>query len=54
MLASSLVPAARPPYRVINQLSAGAVVVHKDVAKVHVSGHAPAGEERLLYLLNVD
>ncbi len=36
----------------INQLSrAGATVVHKDVAKVHVSGHAPAGE--LLYLLNV-
>ncbi len=26
------------------------MVVHKDVAKVHVSGHAPAGE--LLYLLN--
>jgi ribonuclease J len=26
-------------------------VVHKDVAKVHVSGHSPAGE--LLYLLNV-
>ena len=39
-------------YRVINQLArAGAIVVHKDVAKVHVSGHAPAGE--LLYLLNV-
>jgi len=39
-------------YRVINQLSrAGAFVVHKDVAKVHVSGHSPAGE--LLYLLNV-
>ena len=39
-------------YRVINQLSrAGATVVHKDVAKVHVSGHSPAGE--LLYLLNV-
>jgi ribonuclease J len=39
-------------YRVINQLSrAGAFVVHKDVAKVHVSGHAPAGE--LLYLLNM-
>ena len=39
-------------YRVINRLSrAGATVIHKDVAKVHVSGHAPAGE--LLYLLNV-
>src|SRR4029453_3969513 len=30
---------------------AGATVVHKETAKVHVSGHAPAGE--LLYLLNV-
>ena len=29
----------------------GANVIHKDVAKVHVSGHSPAGE--LLYLLNV-
>jgi ribonuclease J len=38
-------------YRVINQLSrAGAFVVHKDVAKVHVSGHAPEGELR--YMLN--
>jgi ribonuclease J len=37
---------------VINQLSrAGALVVHKDVAKVHVSGHSPAGELR--FLLNV-
>jgi ribonuclease J len=53
VLASSLVPGNETAvYRVINQLSrAGAVVVHKDVAKVHVSGHAPAGE--LLYLLNV-
>ncbi|HLL66993.1 MAG TPA: ribonuclease J [Micromonosporaceae bacterium] len=52
VLASSLVPGNETAvYRVINQLSrAGAVVVHKDVAKVHVSGHAPAGE--LLYLLN--
>ncbi len=53
VLASSLVPGNETSvYRVINQLSrAGAIVIHKDVAKVHVSGHAPAGE--LLYLLNV-
>ncbi|MFY1633205.1 ribonuclease J [Solwaraspora sp. WMMB335] len=53
VLASSLVPGNETSvYRVINQLSrAGATVIHKDVAKVHVSGHAPAGE--LLYLLNV-
>jgi ribonuclease J len=53
VLASSLVPGNETAvYRVINQLArAGALVVHKDVAKVHVSGHAPAGE--LLYLLNV-
>ncbi|MFI2713246.1 ribonuclease J [Micromonospora sp. NPDC018662] len=53
VLASSLVPGNETSvYRVINRLArAGAVVVHKDVAKVHVSGHAPAGE--LLYLLNV-
>src|SRR5256885_15448677 len=53
VLASSLVPGNETAvYRVINQLSrAGATVVHKDVAKVHVSGHSPAGE--LLYLLNV-
>ena len=53
VLASSLVPGNETAvYRVINQLSrAGAYVVHKDVAKVHVSGHSPAGE--LLYLLNV-
>ena len=53
VLASSLVPGNETSvYRVINQLSrAGAKVIHKDVAKVHVSGHAPAGE--LLYLLNV-
>ena len=43
VLASSLVPGNETAvYRVINQLSrAGAIVVHKDVAKVHVSGHAP-------------
>ena len=53
VLASSLVPGNETAvYRVINRLSrAGAFVVHKDVAKVHVSGHSPAGE--LLYLLNV-
>src|SRR5581483_3899750 len=53
VLASSLVPGNETAvYRVINQLSrSGATVVHKDVAKVHVSGHSPAGE--LLYLLNV-
>jgi ribonuclease J len=52
ILASSLVPGNETAiYRVINGLSReGAIVVHKDVAKVHVSGHAPAGE--LLYLLN--
>ncbi|GAB1642442.1 ribonuclease J [Krasilnikovia sp. MM14-A1259] len=53
VLASSLVPGNETSvYRVINQLArAGATVVHKDTAKVHVSGHAPAGE--LMYLLNV-
>ncbi|MEV6969497.1 ribonuclease J [Hamadaea sp. NPDC051192] len=53
VLASSLVPGNETSvYRVINQLARqGATVVHKDVAKVHVSGHSPAGE--LLYLLNV-
>src|SRR5512138_3263684 len=53
VLASSLVPGNETAVsRVINKLSrAGAFVVHKDVAKVHVSGHSPAGE--LLYLLNV-
>jgi ribonuclease J len=52
VLASSLVPGNETAvYRVINGLARwGAAVVHKDVAKVHVSGHAPAGE--LLYLLN--
>jgi ribonuclease J len=53
VLASSLVPGNETAvYRVINGLSrGGAIVIHKDVAKVHVSGHSPAGE--LLYLLNV-
>jgi ribonuclease J len=53
ILASSLVPGNETAvYRVINGLARwGARVIHKEVAKVHVSGHAPAGE--LLYLLNV-
>ena len=52
VLASSLIPGnENAVYRVINGLSRwGARVVHKGVAKVHVSGHAPAGE--LMYLLN--
>jgi ribonuclease J len=52
VLASSLVPGNETAvYGVINGLARwGATVIHKDVAKVHVSGHAPAGE--LLYLLN--
>jgi ribonuclease J len=53
VLASSLVPGNETSvYRVINQLArGGATVIHKETAKVHVSGHSPAGE--LLYLLNV-
>ncbi len=53
ILASSLIPGnENAVYRVINGLTRwGAHVVHKDVAKVHVSGHAPAGE--LLYVLNM-
>ncbi len=53
VLASSLIPGnENAVYRVINGLTRwGARVVHKDVAKVHVSGHAPAGE--LLYVLNM-
>jgi ribonuclease J len=53
VLASSLVPGNETSvYRVINQLARqGATVIHKDVARVHVSGHSPAGE--LLYLLNI-
>jgi len=53
VLASSLVPGNETAvYRVINQLArGGAMVIHKDVANVHVSGHAPAGE--LLYVLNL-
>ncbi len=53
VMASSLVPGNETAvYRVINALiRLGAAVIHKEVAKVHVSGHAPAGE--LLYLYNM-
>ncbi len=53
ILASSLIPGnENAVYRVINGLSKlGATVVHKANAKVHVSGHAAAGE--LLYCYNV-
>ncbi|MDQ6874490.1 MAG: ribonuclease J [Actinomycetota bacterium] len=52
VLASSMVPGNETAvFKVINGLARwGATVVHKEVALVHVSGHAPAGE--LLYLLN--
>ncbi len=52
VLASSLVPGNESAvFRVVNGLARwGATVVHRDVALVHVSGHAPAGE--LLYVLN--
>jgi ribonuclease J len=53
VLASSLIPGnENAVHRVINGLTRwGATVVHRGVATVHVSGHAPAGE--LLYVLNV-
>ena len=53
ILASSLIPGNESAvYRVINGLSRwGANVVHKGNAKVHVSGHASAGE--LLYFYNL-
>ena len=53
VLASSLVPGNETAvYKVINGLvRLGAAVVHKETARVHVSGHAPAGELRTL--LNV-
>ena len=53
ILASSLIPGnENAVYRVINGLTRwGANVVHKGNAKVHVSGHAAAGE--LLYVLNL-
>jgi ribonuclease J len=53
VLASSLIPGNETAvYRVINGLTRwGANVVHKGNAKVHVSGHASAGE--LLYFFNI-
>jgi ribonuclease J len=53
ILASSLIPGnENAVYRVINGLiKLGANVVHKGNAKVHVSGHASAGE--LLYCYNI-
>jgi len=53
ILASSLIPGnENAVYRVINGLiDLGAMVIHKGNARVHVSGHAAAGE--LLYLYNV-
>ncbi len=52
ILASSMVPGNETAvFKVINGLSRwGATVIHKELAMVHVSGHAPAGE--LLFLLN--
>ncbi|MFJ6993668.1 ribonuclease J [Streptomyces sp. NPDC003090] len=53
ILASSLIPGnENAVYRVINGLTRwGANVIHKGNAKVHVSGHASAGE--LLYFYNI-
>jgi ribonuclease J len=53
ILASSLIPGnENAVYRVINGLTKlGATVIHKANAKVHVSGHAAAGE--LLYCYNI-
>ncbi len=53
ILASSLIPGnENAVYRVINGLARlGATVVHQGVARVHVSGHASAGE--LLYCYNL-
>lgn len=53
ILASSLIPGnENSVYRVINGLmKLGAHVVHKGNAKVHVSGHAAAGE--LMYCYNI-
>ena len=52
VLASSLIPGNETAvFRVVNGLTRlGAAVVHQGTAKVHVSGHAPAGE--LLFLYN--
>jgi ribonuclease J len=53
LLASSLIPGNENAiYRIINELTRwGAKVVHKGNAKVHVSGHASAGE--LVYCYNI-
>ena len=53
ILASSLIPGnENAVYRVINGLTKlGAIVIHKGNARVHVSGHAAAGE--LLYCFNI-
>ena len=53
LMASSLIPGNENAiYRVINELTRwGATVVHKGNAKVHVSGHASAGE--LAYCYNI-
>ena len=53
LLASSLIPGNENAiYRVINALTdLGATIVHKGNAKVHVSGHASAGE--LVYCYNI-
>jgi ribonuclease J len=53
IMASSLIPGnENAVYRVIDGLTKlGATVVHKGNAKVHVSGHAAAGE--LLYCYNI-
>ena len=53
ILASSLIPGnENAVFRVINGLlKVGADVIHKGSAKVHVSGHAAAGE--LLYCYNI-
>lgn len=53
VLASSLIPGSENSvYRVINDLTRlGARVVSKENAKVHVSGHASAGE--LIYCYNI-
>ena len=50
LLASSLIPGNETSVgQVINGLSRlGATVIHKSMALVHVSGHAPAGELRYL------
>jgi len=53
LMASSLIPGNETAiYGVINALSRwGASVIHKGIAKVHVSGHASAGE--LAYCYNI-